>query len=154
MNKKKFKTMRDKILFLLETKEETRNSDVLLTIELWKKFSPEIILPRQVIIAQIVDTAKKFARDLNLSKSVDPFLDKFESKFAAGSEKYFVNVESLFDLPREDAVKRIRAQIQNDDGLFPPTNWEVANKRGFEEIAWRRSLGYPVTDKTGQSSLC
>lgn len=40
-------------------------------------------------------------------------------------------------LPREDAVKRIRAKIQNFEGRYLPTSWAVAKKRKIAEEAWR-----------------
>lgn len=52
-----------------------------------------------------------------------------------------VQVVTLTDivkvLPREDAIKRLRAKIQNDGGKYLPTTWEVANKRNIAEEAWR-----------------
>lgn len=37
------KTLKDKVLFCLDTYPETRNSDITLTIMVWKKFNPEYI---------------------------------------------------------------------------------------------------------------
>jgi len=65
-------------------------------------------------------------------------------------EKYLFNhgscieLKNLFDLPREDNIKRIRATIQNYEGRYLPTSWEVAKKRGIEENKWRSFIGYPV----------
>lgn len=55
-----------------------------------------------------------------------------------------VNVKKLFDLPREDNIKRARAEIQNVEGKFPPTSWEVAKKRKWLEVEWQKALGYKV----------
>lgn len=53
-----------------------------------------------------------------------------------------VPLKYLNELPREDNIKRIRAAIQNDEKKFIPTNWKVAQKRKWEEIEWRKALGY------------
>ena len=55
-----------------------------------------------------------------------------------------IDRETFMKLPSEDAVKRIRAVVQNDEKLYLPTDWEVAKKRGWNEIAWRYHLGYTL----------
>lgn len=42
----------------------------------------------------------------------------------------------LYDLPREDNVKRIRAYFQNDLKKYPPTSWEVAKERKWKKAEW------------------
>ena len=56
-----------------------------------------------------------------------------------------VHIRRLFDLPREDNIKRLRAVFQNDEGKWPPTSWEVAKRRGFERHAWEEALGYAMS---------
>ena len=58
----------------------------------------------------------------------------------------YVKIDKLFELPREDNVKRIRAKIQNVHHEFLPTSPEVAKKRGWEIDEWRQYLGYPTGD--------
>lgn len=50
-----------------------------------------------------------------------------------------VRLRDLYDLPREDDVKRIRA-LFNSKGLYMPTDPEVLNKRRLNEIKWRNEL--------------
>ena len=64
----------------------------------------------------------------------------------------YVKLPDLSFLPRESTVKRIRAKIQNEEGRFLPTSWEVAKLRGIEEIKWRKALGYYIED-AGQESF-
>jgi hypothetical protein len=59
-----------------------------------------------------------------------------------------IAVEQLYNLSREDNVKRIRAHFQNDKGRFVPTVWAVAKQRNFKEEEWRRLLGYNPELKT------
>ena len=56
--------------------------------------------------------------------------------------QYYINIKDLFNLPREDNIKRIRAKIQNVEHKYLPTDPEVAKKRGWEEEEWKGYLGY------------
>lgn len=51
----------------------------------------------------------------------------------------------LFDLPREDNVKRVRAVFQNTEHKYLPTSLEVLKKRGIEREYWEDALGYKLT---------
>jgi hypothetical protein len=51
----------------------------------------------------------------------------------------------LFDLPREDNVKRIRAVYQNTEHKYLPTDPSILIKRGIEEAYWFDALGYNLT---------
>jgi len=58
-----------------------------------------------------------------------------------------IELRNLFDLPREDHVKRIRAKFQNDYGKYLPTSWEVAKQRQIEEGAWREYMRlFPIEE--------
>jgi hypothetical protein len=50
-----------------------------------------------------------------------------------------IKVRDLFDLPREDNVKRIRAKF-NELGKYLPTSEKVAKQRGIEEGEWRKEM--------------
>lgn len=93
--------LKGQILYCLTHYPQTRNSDVELTIQVWREFYP--------------------------------------SRIMKGSKtgKEAVLLTDLFELPREDNVKRIRAKIQNELGKFLPTSLEVALQRGIEEGKWR-----------------
>lgn len=65
--------------------------------------------------------------------------------------KIYVNMADLYNLPREDNIKRIRAKIQNDLKEFLPTDPAIARKRGWQEDEWRKFLGYPVAGKDNQT---
>lgn len=57
---------------------------------------------------------------------------------------FYVALGKLFDLPREDNIKRIRAKIQNEEKLYLPTDPAVAKKRGWLEDGWRGYLGKAI----------
>lgn len=100
------KKLKDKIEYILREYPKTRNSDIRLTIELWKRFHRSSLVQ-------------------NKNGSI------------------FVPLENLFELPREDNIKRVRAKTQNVDLKYLPTNWEIAKKRGIQENVWRKAMGYP-----------
>lgn len=56
-----------------------------------------------------------------------------------------VHVRRLFDLPREDNVKRVRAKLQNEEHKYLPTNPDVLIKRGILAEYWQDALGYNLT---------
>lgn len=85
---------------------ETRNCDITLMIEIWKRF----------------------------------YSDRMKKSSING--KIGIYLEDLYDLPREDNIKRLRAKFQNELKQYLPTKWEVAKGRGFKELEWRQYLGY------------
>jgi hypothetical protein len=57
----------------------------------------------------------------------------------------YIKLDSLYELPREDNIKRHRAKFQshkNKNPKYLPTDPVVAKKRGWEEEKWRYALGY------------
>lgn len=73
--------------------------------------------------------------------------------FDLGSKELYVKVKDLFELPREDNIKRVRAKIQNDDKKWLPTDWKIAKKRGILEGEWRQAMGYPSKEPKGQQKM-
>lgn len=51
--------------------------------------------------------------------------------------EYVVRLIDLYRLPREDAVKRIRAFYQNVSHIYLPTSEEVRKQRRIGEQEWR-----------------
>lgn len=96
--------LKNQVSYILSHFPETRNSDITLTIELWKNYYPD----------------KLFNND------------------------QCIYVRDLFDLPREDNIKRIRAKIQNEDREFLPTDIKVFIERARASDEWRKFLGYRV----------
>ena len=89
----------------------TRNSDITLTIEIWKRFFPNRI---------------KDAR--------------------------YILIADLYELPREDNVKRARAYFQNTKKVYLPTDWAIAKRRGILEDEWRVALDFPTKETTGKKN--
>lgn len=52
-----------------------------------------------------------------------------------------VRLCDLYDLPKEDNVKRWRAKF-NSKGLYLPTEKKIIQKRKIKEEIWRSKLGY------------
>ena len=61
--------------------------------------------------------------------------------------KAYIRFDDLFELPREDNIKRIRAKIQNDLKEYLPTDPVIAKKRGWAEDEWRSYLGYKTSEE-------
>ena len=107
---KKRGELQRQILYCLKEFPDTRNSDIELTIAVWKQFYPQ-----RIIVGK------------------------------TGTE--VVRLRDLFDLPREDYVKRIRAKVQNEQGLYLPTSLEVAKQRDINEYEWRNYMArFPILD--------
>ena len=48
-----------------------------------------------------------------------------------------VNLDIPYDiidsLVSPESIRRVRQKLQNEDGIFPPTNFEIIRKRGLRE---------------------
>jgi len=75
-----------------------------------------------------------------------------EYLFQDENDKWCVKLETISELPREDNIKRARAIIQNEDGLFLPTDEAVAIARHWAAEDWKEALGYGIKPK-GQGTL-
>ncbi len=102
---RKFHHLKQKVEAILRDVPASRDSDVTLTIEIWKEYFPKLVL-----------TSPTTGRQAVL-------------------------LSSLYDLPREDNVKRIRAHFQNDLLKYLPTSLEVAKQRKISEEVWRKTMG-------------
>lgn len=112
MEYQEIKTLEQRVDNILMNFPDTRNSDVRLTIELWKRF---------------------FSHFLVIGKD----------------GRIYISMERLYDVPSQDSIGRVRQKIQNDKGLYPPTDWKIAKRRGMLEDEWRVALGYPTKLTSG-----
>lgn len=48
-----------------------------------------------------------------------------------------IALKDILTLPREDNVKRVRAKIQNEEGLYLPTSPEIRKQRKISEEEWK-----------------
>lgn len=103
-----------KVEAVLATEPQSRNSDITLTQEIWKKYHTESLI------------------------------------YHPNTNEPFVKLSHLFDLPREDNIKRIRAKIQNEERRYLPTDPKVFYERARLSNEWKQFLGYNVnwTDET------
>lgn len=97
------KKLKNKTEYCLKNFPETRNSDVTLTLKIWKEFYSSMLLKREK----------------------DGLI--------------YVALNSIYDLPREDNVKRIRAKF-NENGLYLTDSEEVARKRKLNMDMWREFI--------------
>lgn len=75
-----------------------------------------------------------------------------EHIFYERGEKACIRLESIWDLPSQDSIKRVRAEIQNVEKRLIPTDPEVAEARGWLMDDWKKALGYYVED-SGQGKF-
>jgi hypothetical protein len=99
------KNLKYEVEDILKTVPESRNSDITLMIEIWKKYYPRYL------------------------------------KQASNGKDVGIYLKDLYELPREDSVKRIRAKF-NVEGYYWPTEWNIAKNRRINENEWRKHLGY------------
>lgn len=95
--------LKDQVEQILRDVPATRDSDIRLTLNIWKKFYPDSIT--------LIDG------------------------------QYFIRAKDLYDIPREDTVKRLRAKL-NEEDKYLSTNPEIMRKRRQKEQEWREELGY------------
>ena len=50
----------------------------------------------------------------------------------------YVALQDLYDLPREDNIKRTRAKIQNEEGKYLPTEEKILKQRKILEQKYRQ----------------
>jgi hypothetical protein len=90
---------------------------------------------------QIRETLKKYPHTRN--SDITLTIQVWQDFYSVGN---VIKVEELYDLPREDTIKRIRAKFCED--LQPwayPTDETVARQRQINEEEWRIALGYGQT---------
>ena len=93
--------LKDQVEIILTDYPKTRDSDVTLMIELWKKFY-----------------------SAHIKKTADG--------------QFGVYLSSLYTIPREDNIKRVRCVIQNDENRLLPTTYEVRKRRRINEDKWKQ----------------
>jgi len=64
----------------------------------------------------------------------------FPQRVIHGKNGDGIYLRDLYDLPREDNIKRLRAHIQNVQGLHLPTEWKIAKKRKIKEEIWKKYM--------------
>jgi len=116
MHYSEIKTLKHQVEHCLKEFPYTRNSDIDLTIKLWRLFYADHII-------------------------YDPFV--------ANMDDDKIYLKSLFKLPSQEAIKRVRAYWQNTKKMYPPSNWEIAKKRNMLEDDWRVAMGYPTKESAG-----
>jgi hypothetical protein len=64
----------------------------------------------------------------------------------------------LYYLPPEASIKRIRAYIQNDEKMYPPTTEKVAKRRLWDNTKYKERIGenllFPIIENKGVVNEC
>ena len=119
------KKLKNQVIETLKEQPLTRNSDIALTIAIWKKY--------------------------HIEKTI-------------GGEGTAIRFSDMYDLPREDNIKRVRAKLQEmalkriEDGTatggehwYLPTDEKVIAQRQINAVLWKKALGYSHSAGPGQS---
>lgn len=106
---------KEMVLYCLEQYPSTRNCDVTLTTTIWQEFYESQF-----------SKLKEFLSKLYTEKDSPYTLGQILTGF-------------MKSVPNEDDIKRIRAFIQNEDGLFLPTDPEVIKQRKVKQLNWRET---------------
>lgn len=110
--------LKDQVIEILKEQPATRNSNIALTIAIWRRYFPGYL-------------------------------------FKAPSGESSICLKDLYELPREDNVKRVRAKLQEmalkriEDGTatggehwYLPTDEKVIEQRQINAVLWKKALGY------------
>lgn len=77
-------------------------------------------------------------RDSDITLMIEVWNRYYPHAIMTGSSgKKAVLLDNMYDLPREDNIKRMRAHIQNVDKKYLPTTWSVAKQRKINEQEWK-----------------
>lgn len=112
MKYRAIKNFKNEVGRILRDNPSTRNSDITLMIEVWRKHFPQRI-----------------------------------KRGVTGEEGVWL--KDLYDLPREDDIKRVRAYYQNTKKMYLPTEEAVAVARKMDVNEWRIAMGYPTKETSG-----
>lgn len=109
--------LKDQVIQALKDSSETRNSDVTLTIEVWRRY--------------------------------------YSQKTFLYNGKVCIELTAMYELPREDNIKCVRAKLQEmalkriEDGTatggerwYLPTDEKVIAQRQINAVLWKKALGY------------
>jgi len=93
------------------------------------------------------EQVKQVLKDNEQSRNNDDELVwEIWSKFYNVNEKYLYR-KQYEAIPKASTIERCRRKIQNYLKLYPPTDWKVAEARGWMEEKWKEVLGYYTPDK-------
>lgn len=97
---------------------------------------------------------KPETRNSDITLMIEVWQTYYSSYLKKGSTgEVGVWLKDLYDLPREDNIKRIRAHFQNDLNLYLPSDEKVAIQRRINEDKWREFMGYPPKNNINQPQL-
>ena len=80
-------------------------------------------------------------RNSDIKLTLNLWLKFYPDKVQIVNGEYYIHMRSLYDIPREDSIKRLRAIIQGNEGRYLPTSEMVLKKRRMKEELARRTKG-------------
>lgn len=120
---KEFETIRDKVLYLLEIDEESRNSDIRLLCKYLSEFTSYRIVNIDGIIPLLNNIEKALSQNPDTKDLVKHSITALKFKLS--------QIPRLSLFPSSESIRRVRQKLQNDEELFIPTILEIAEKRNI-----------------------
>ena len=120
---KEFETIRDKVLYLLEIDEESRNSDIRLLCKYLSEFTSYRIVNIDGIIPLLNNIEKTFSQNHDTKELTKSSIKALKFKLS--------QIPRLSLFPSSESIRRVRQKLQNDEELFIPTILEIAEKRNI-----------------------
>lgn len=79
------------------------------------------------------------ARNSDITLTEKVWWEFHHSKIKEIDGESYVKIKDLYDLPREDNIKRLRAKL-NSEGKYMPTSPEVLKRRRLLEQQWHEEM--------------
>jgi hypothetical protein len=78
--------------------------------------------------------------DIKLMNTI--FVTFYKEHLFEVDRKWCIRLVSLYTIPNQADIKRVRQKIQNGKHLFLPTDPDIRKQRKINEEEWRKQLGY------------
>ena len=80
------------------------------------------------------------ASEANRNSDIDLMLWIWEHYYNVTEQNF--TFSKLYELPTQENIKRYRARIQNEEGMYLPTSDTIRRKRNQLRSKWKTDLGY------------
>ena len=121
--KMEFESIREKVIYVLEIDEESRNSDIRLLCQYLLEFTPYRVVNYNRFDFLIKQIQEEFKNNENIKETTKAQLSTLEHHLS--------KIPSLNQFPFFSTIHRVRRKIQNEDEIFIPTDLKIAEKRNI-----------------------
>lgn len=79
-------------------------------------------------------------RDCDVELTLMVYVEFFKNRIVYRNDRIYIPASSLFVLPTQDNIRRIRAYFQNTKGKYPPCDPDTIKRRGTLECVWKSEM--------------